>query len=313
MITDRGVLVTGGAGFIGSNLVDRLCKENEVTVIDNLSAGSERNLSGLEDRINFVKGDIRDKKAIQEALRGVDIVFHCAAQVSVERSVENPLETNQINVEGTLRLLWTCKEVGVENLIFPSSAAVYGSNPEIPKREEMRLEADSPYAASKIMGERYCRLFHRLYRIPTVILRCFNVFGPRQDESSQYASVIPKFISAIINGEKPQVFGDGNQTRDFVFVDDVVDAFLLAASKDRAKGETINVASGKPMSILNLLEKLHEILGENAEPEFLPERPGDVRHSQADIAKAERVLGFVPRVEPRAGLQMTIDFFKNTL
>lgn len=313
MIRERTILVTGGAGFIGSHIVERLCRDNNVIVVDDLSAGLKRNLVEFIDNVRFMEGDIRDKRTLREALHDVDLVFHCAAQVSVERSVENPLETNQINVEGTLRLLWECREAAIERLIFPSSAAVYGSDPEVPKKEEMRLEPDSPYAASKIMGEQYCRLFNRIYEVPTTILRCFNVYGPRQDESSPYASVVPRFISAILGGEKPRIFGDGKQTRDFIFIDDVVEAFLVAATKKGARGETFNIASGRPMTILELLDLLEGVFGARIESELALERPGDVKHSQADIEKAKRLLGYVPHVEPAEGLQRTVDYFRSLL
>ncbi|MFQ6127717.1 MAG: SDR family oxidoreductase [Thermoplasmata archaeon] len=310
MIRGKRILVTGGAGFIGSHLAERLCQDNDVVVIDNLSAGYERNLSEFGENVDFVEADIRDNKTLREVLRDVDVVFHCAAQVSVEKSVENPLETNEINVEGTLRLLWECKRSGVGRLIFPSSAAVYGFSPEIPKREDMHLEPESPYAASKIMGEQYCRLFDALYDLPTVVLRCFNVYGPRQNESSPYASVIPRFISAILKGEKPKIFGNGKQTRDFIFIDDVVKAFLLAATKEDARGQIFNIASGKSMNILDLLKKLGGIFGKKIEPEFEAERPGDVRYSLADITKASTTLGFLPRIKPADGLRRTVGYFK---
>ena len=309
MLEGKRILVTGGAGFIGSHIAERLCENNDVVVYDDLSAGRESNLSGFDGKVDFVRGDVRDSNALGEAVRGVNVAYHCAARVSVTESVEDPLGTSKVNIGGTLRLLWESKKAGVERVVFPSSAAVYGSSPEIPKREDMQPDADSPYAASKIVGEQYCRLFTKVYDLPTVILRCFNVYGPRQDESSPYSSVIPRFVTAIASGDRPHVFGDGKQTRDFVYVEDVVDAFALAATATGAEGETFNVASGEGTSVLELLDRVSEITGERPEPEFLPERPGDVKHSLADVSRAGSKLGFAPRVGIEEGLRRTVDYF----
>ncbi|MCK4456642.1 MAG: SDR family oxidoreductase [Thermoplasmata archaeon] len=309
MLEGKRILVTGGAGFIGSHIAERLCEDNEVVVYDDLSAGRESNLSGFDGKVDFVRGDVRDSDALGEAVRGVNVAFHCAARVSVTESVEDPIGTSKVNIGGTLRLLWESKKAGVERVVFPSSAAVYGSSPEIPKREDMQPDADSPYAASKIVGEQYCRLFTKVYDLPTVILRCFNVYGPRQDISSPYASVIPRFVTAIARGDRPQVFGDGKQTRDFIYVEDVVDAFTLAATATGAEGETFNVASGEGTSVLELLERVSGIVGSKTEPEFLAERPGDVKHSLADVSRAGSKLGFAPRVGIEEGLRRTVDYF----
>ncbi len=309
MLEGKRILVTGGAGFIGSHIAERLCENNDVVVYDDLSAGRESNLSGFDGKVDFVRGDVRDSNALGEAVRGVNVAFHCAARVSVTESVEDPLGTSKVNIGGTLRLLWESKKAGVERVVFPSSAAVYGSSPEIPKREDMQPDADSPYAASKIVGEQYCRLFTKVYDLPTVILRCFNVYGPRQDESSPYASVIPRFVTAIASGDRPQVVGDGKQTRDFVYVEDVVDAFALAATATGAEGETFNVASGEGTSVLELLDQVSGIIGSRTVPEFLPERPGDVKHSLASVSRARSNLGFAPRVGIEEGLRRTVDYF----
>lgn len=309
MLEGKRILVTGGAGFIGSHIAERLCEDNDVVVYDDLSAGRESNLSGFDGKIDFVRGDVRDSDALGDAVRGVDIAYHCAAKVSVPESLEDPIGTSKVNIGGTLRLLWESKKAGVERVIFPSSAAVYGSSPEIPKREDMRTDADSPYAASKIVGEQYCRLFTKIYDLPTVILRCFNIYGPRQDVSSPYASVIPRFVTAIVGGERPQVFGDGKQTRDFIYVEDVVDVFALAATATGVEGEIINVASGEGTSVLELLDQLSEITGEKPEPELLPERPGEVKHSLADVSRAGSKLRFAPHVGLEEGLRRTVDYF----
>ncbi len=310
MTEGKKVLITGGAGFIGSHLAEKLCSDNDVVVLDNLDTGSRDNLSAIKEDVNFVEGDIRDGEAVKDALRGADLVFHCAAQISVERSVENPTETNQINVEGTLRVLDQCRKEDVERFVFVSSSSVYGSGPELPKREDMQPKPESPYAESKIKGEQHCRQFNDLHGLPCVILRCFNVYGSRQQASSPYASVIPRFISAILRDQKPIVFGDGEQTRDFIFVDDVVDALSRAADVKNARGETINIASARPISILGLLEVLGEIFNHEIEPAFRDERPGDVRHSVADVSKAKDILGFSPRVELADGLRRTVDHLR---
>ncbi|MCK4366690.1 MAG: NAD-dependent epimerase/dehydratase family protein [Thermoplasmata archaeon] len=310
MTEGKKVLITGGAGFIGSHLAEKLCSDNDVVVLDNLDTGSRDNLSAIKEDVSFVEGDIRDGEAVKDALREADLVFHCAAQISVERSVENPAETNQINVEGTLRVLDQCRKEDVERFVFVSSSSVYGSGPELPKREDMQPNPESPYAESKIKGEQHCRQFNDLHGLPCVILRCFNVYGSRQQASSPYASVIPRFISAILRDQKPIVFGDGEQTRDFIFVDDVVDALSRAADVKNARGETINIASARPISILGLLEVLGEIFNREIEPEFRDERPGDVRHSVADVSKAKDILGFSPRVELADGLRRTVDHLR---
>jgi nucleoside-diphosphate-sugar epimerase len=311
MVEGMRVLITGGAGFIGSHLTENLCSANATVVLDDLSSGSPQNLSAFKDNLAFVKGDVRDTGVLAEALRDVDLVFHCAAQVSVERSVRDPVETNQINAEGTLGLLDQCRKMDVERLVFVSSAAIYGSDPELPKREDMQPRPESPYAASKLMAEDHCRLFNDQHGLPCVTLRCFNVYGPRQDPSSPYASVIPRFVSAILNDQTPRVFGDGKQTRDFVFVDDVVEALSRAAKMENAGGETINIASGKPTSLLDLLGLLAGILGRDVEPAFEDPRPGDLRHSVADISKAKDILAFEPQVPFADGLRRTVDYLRS--
>lgn len=310
MTEGKKVLITGGAGFIGSHLAEKLCSDNDVVVLDNLDTGSRDNLSAIKEDVSFVEGDIRDGEAVKDALREADLVFHCAAQISVERSVENPTETNQINVEGTLRVLDQCRKEDVQRFVFVSSSSVYGSGPELPKREDMQPNPESPYAESKIKGEQHCRQFNDLHGLPCVILRCFNVYGSRQQASSPYASVIPRFISATLRDQKPIVFGDGEQTRDFIFVDDVVDALSRAADVKNARGETINIASARPISILGLLEVLGEIFNREIEPAFRDERPGDVRHSVADVSKAKDILRFSPRVELADGLRRTVDHLR---
>ena len=310
MTEGKKVLITGGAGFIGSHLAEKLCSDNDVVVLDNLDTGSRDNLSAVTQDVSFVEGDIRDGEAVKDALRGANLVFHCAAQISVERSVENPTETNQINVEGTLRVLDQCRKEDVQRFVFVSSSSVYGSGPELPKREDMQPNPESPYAESKIKGEQHCRQFNDLHGLPCVILRCFNVYGSRQQASSPYASVIPRFISATLRDQKPIVFGDGEQTRDFIFVDDVVDALSRAADVKNARGETINIASARPISILGLLEVLGEIFNREIEPAFRDERPGDVRHSVADVSKAKDILRFSPRVELADGLRRTVDHLR---
>ena len=306
------ILVTGGAGFIGSNLTEALLKQgHSVRVLDNFSTGKRENLvyemkyPGLE----IIEGDIVDRKVCRAVLEMVEYVFHEAALPSVEQSVEDPLTSNRVNVEGTLNVLVAAKEAGVRRVIHASSCAVYGEDPALPKREEMAPNPLSPYALGKYVGEQYGRLFSRLYRLETVSLRYFNVFGPRQNPDSAYAAVIPRFIQALLRGDSPVVFGDGEQSRDFVFVEDVVRANLLAMSEGHLYGDVMNVASGKNLSLNQLLRVLADILDLKISPIYRDPRPGDIRHSLGDGERAKRLLDFTPTVELKTGLERTITYF----
>ena len=298
-------VVTGGAGFIGSNLVKKLVEEGhrEVRVIDNLSTGKRENLAPVIDEIDFQPGDIRDMDFILRQLRSAEIVFHEAALASVDGSVTDPVSTNESNITGTLNVLLAARDNGVKRVIFASSSAVYGDSPDLPKLEEMPVDPLSPYALSKYTGERYCQLFHQLYGLETICLRYFNVFGPNQDAGSDYAAVIPRFIAAILKDKPITIYGDGEQTRDFSFVQNEVAANLLAASSDSGVGEVFNIACGVRITINKLAEHLMEVIGKRVAVVHQQSRPGEERHSLADISKAMNVLGFSPSIDVFEGLR----------
>ena len=300
-------LVTGGAGFIGSNLVERLLgRGDSVRILDNFSTGKRENISGFEGDVKVIEGDIRDIETVQRAMKGVDFCLHHAAVTSVTRSIENPIDTSEVNIEGTLKVLLSAKELGGVKVVYAGSASVYGNNPVLPRREDLIPEPVSPYAVSKFSGECYCRMFYKTFSIPVVILRYFNVFGKRQRENSPYSAVIPKFIQAMREGEKPIIYGDGSQTRDFTHVENVVNAVLLACEKDEANGEIFNIACGKKVSINELLNCLSKLMEVETKPCYAEEKPGDVKHSVADISKASRVLGYKPETGLEEGLKKTL-------
>jgi len=300
-------VVTGGAGFIGSHLVESLVDAGEeVRVFDNFSTGRMEN---LVPGAVVIDADIRDRKALESALEGADYVFHHAAQVSAPGSVEDPLTNDEINVRGTLNVLLAANEVGVKRVVLASSCAVYGDTDRLPISEDTPTLPLSPYAASKLAGEVYAGMFHRLYGLETVCLRYFNVFGPRQDPKSQYAAAIPIFITALLEGRRPTIYGDGEQTRDFVYVGDVVRANLLARDSPSAVGGVFNVSGGKRISVNELIGMLGHIAGKDPNPVHASERPGDVRHSGGDGALARRVLGFAPQVPFEEGLRRTFEWF----
>ena len=306
------VLVTGGAGFIGSALV-RGCLEAgyRVRVLDDFSTGRRENLQEVRGDVELVEGCVADPKVARRAIRDCEVVYHHAAQTSVARSVEDPVGSHAVNATGTLILLQASLEAGVRRVVFASSLAVYGDGGELPKVEEMPPRPESPYALQKWIGEQYCAQYSKLHGLETVALRYSNVFGPRQDPGSAYAAVVPGFATAIASGSRARVYGDGHQTRDFVFVSDVVAANLAAAdSTDAGAGEVFNVSRGERTSVLDLLERISALLGRNGlEPIFEPARAGDVRHSQADPSRAARLLGWRPRVELEAGLREVLDFY----
>ena len=297
-------LITGGCGFIGSHIAEALVSEGvQVRVFDNLSSGNPDNLKGFGGDIDVIRGDIRDPDALRVAMKGVEHVFHEAALVSVAVSVEQPEENDAINIRGTLNVLQAARAAGVKRVVLASSAAVYGNNPALPKREDMLPEPESPYALGKLAGEHYLKLFSHLYGVETVALRYFNVFGPRQDGKSMYSGVISRFVDDIRAGRAPTIFGDGNQTRDFVFVKDVVQANVLAMrSQEVGNGEVLNVARGQQISLLQLWEALRGITGSKLVPSFREARPGDIRHSLADISKIRKVLCYQPQFDLEYGL-----------
>jgi len=307
-------LVTGGAGFIGSNIVLFLVKKGEkVRVLDNFLTGKKENLSHVINMIELIEGDIRDFNICLRATKGVDYVLHQAALPSVPRSVEDPKTTNDININGTLNILLASIENKIKRVIYASSSSIYGNLPALPKREDMTPSPLSPYAVSKLTGEYYCKVFYQIYGLETVILRYFNVFGPYQDPASQYAAVIPKFIKAMLKREKPIIYGDGEQSRDFTYVDNVVQANILATHAKNASGKIFNIATQENITINKLVKELNEILNTNIKPEYTDPRPGDVKHSLADITYANKILGYTPEIQFKEGLKRTVWWFKNKL
>lgn len=301
-------LVTGGAGFIGSHIVRRLIEQgDDVRVLDNLSTGILRNLEDVRDKIEFIHGDLREVAAVRTAVAGVSTIFHHAAEPSAPRSIADPETTYAINVAGMLTLMLAARDAGVKRFVFASSSAVYGNDPAMPKRESMIPAPISPYASSKLAGEGLCQVFTEAYGLESVALRYFNVFGPRQDPNSAYAAVIPKFLDAIGRGEAPRIFGDGEQSRDFIYVDDVVEANLLAAETPEAAGGVFNIASGHALTLNKTLALIERLTGVATAANHLPARAGDVRHSLADIGLAQRTLGFSPLVSFEEGLRRTIN------
>ncbi len=303
----RTALVTGGAGFIGGHLVARLIDSGwNVRVLDNFSSGSRAGLSGYGTDIEVIEADVRDVNASRNACKGVDTVFHMAAIASVINSVEDPLLSHNVTLTGTLNVLLGARDQNVRRVIFSSSASVYGDAETVPTSESQRIMPQSPYASAKACGEFYCRNFWDLYQLETVVLRYFNVFGPGQNANSGYAAVIPRFVQAAITHTSPTIYGDGLQTRDFVYVGNVASANVLAAESRRASGETFNVAGGAGISLLDMLEVLRGVTGARLEPCFQPGRPGEVRHSRADVSHAREILGYQPEVSLEQGLERTV-------
>jgi UDP-glucose 4-epimerase len=304
-------LVTGGAGFIGSNIAEELVRRGErVRVFDDFSTGKRENLAAFIADIELLEGDLRDPPAVRRAVEGVDYVLHQGALPSVQRSIDDPLTTHAVNTTGTLNLLVAAREAGVKRVVYAASSSVYGDSPTLPKREDMIPHPRSPYAVSKLTGEQYCRAFTEVYGLETVCLRYFNVFGPRQDPNSQYSGVIPLFITAMLRGEPPTVHGDGLQSRDFSYVDNVVQANLLAATAPGAAGRVFNVACGQRYTLLDMIAALNDILDTRVEPVHTAPRAGDVRHSLADISAAQEALGYRVLVEFGEGLRRTVDWHK---
>ena len=304
--------VTGGAGFIGSHIVERLVKKKYfVMVLDNFSSGKHENLKHLEHKIKLIRGDIRSYKTCLAVTKGIDVVLHQAALRSVPKSLVHPEEYNDVNIQGTLYMLRAAVENRVKTLVFASSSSVYGEAKLFPEREDAAPQPISPYALTKLTGEYYCRLFSYHYGINTVCLRYFNVFGPRQALDDEYAVVIPKFITCMLQDKQPPIFGTGKQSRDFTFIENVVDANLLAAQKSKSKGEVYNVASGRNYSVLELVAILNKLMGKSIIPLFHKPRKGDVFKTLADLSRSKRWLGFRPWIDFIKGLQLTLEYFKN--
>jgi UDP-glucose 4-epimerase len=306
-------LVTGGAGFIGSHLVTTIiARGDEVRVLDNFSTGKHEHVklfcdNPQSDRVTVSEGDVRDRTLVEQLMEGVDYVLHLAAVVSVPQSMREPGLTNDVNVNGTLNILAAARKFNVKRVVFSSSCAVYGDNPQLPLSEQSATQPLSPYAASKLIGEVYCQTYYRAYGLPTVCLRYFNIYGPRQDPNGDYAAVIPKFVQRLKVGQAPLIYGDGQQTRDFVYVRDVVRANLMACQHPQASGQVFNIASSQGTSLLDLADILSSLVPRSIQPQFAPARDGDIRHSRGDGTRAHTLLGFQPAMRLNEGLKQLYD------
>jgi UDP-glucose 4-epimerase len=306
------VLVTGGAGFIGGNTVIELVKRGyAVRVFDDLSTGSLENLAEVKGKFEFIRGDIRSPAALSSAMKDVDVVLHEAAARSIQRSLDDPLSSTDVNVNGTVNVLSAARDAGVKRLIYASSSSVYGDAKTLPLREDMPPSPLSPYAASKYIGEIYCRIFSRLYGMETLSLRYFNVFGPRQDPKSKYAAVVPLFITALLTKKQPVIYGDGKQSRDFTFIGNVVDANIRAIKAKKTGGEVLNIACGETHTVNELYEKLSKLLETKTKPKYAPARLGETRKTQADTTRAKKLLGYKPTHTFEKGLEKTVEWFRN--
>jgi len=304
-------LVSGGAGFIGSNISQVLIEQGHtVRILDNFSSGKRENLKSIEKDAELIEGDIRSYHIVQQAVKGIDIILHQAALPSVPRSIKDPITTNEVNVSGTLNILEAAVTGNVRRVVYASSSSVYGDNPELPKHEGMLTNPLSPYAVTKLAGEKYCNVFSRIYGLETIALRYFNVFGPNQDPSSQYSAVIPKFIKAILNDEQPVIYGDGEQSRDFTFVSNIVEANILAATSDCESGLVMNCACHSRITLNELSESVNRILNKDIKPKYESPRAGDIKHSFANIELAKSKINYSPRINFEEGLKFTIDKFK---
>lgn len=307
-------LVTGGAGFIGSNICRKLiCQSCFVRVIDNLLTGKKSNLADIIDKIEFIQADMGDEKVARSAMRDMDVVLHQGALPSVPRSVDDPAAAHQHNVDATFTLLLAARDVGVKRFVYASSSAAYGDTPTLPKVETLPPQPLSPYAVGKLAGEYYAKVFYEVYGLETISLRYFNVFGPYQDPTSQYAAAIPAFVTGILKNKPPIVYGDGEQSRDFTYVDNVVEANLLAARAKHTKGEVVNIACGEAITVNEIIGMINELLGKNIKPIYAAPRPGDIKHSLADITAAKNLLGFKPKISFRQGLERAIDWYRSNL
>lgn len=304
-------LITGGAGFIGSNLADELLKRgHQVRILDNFSTGRRENLTGFIDKIEIVEGDLRNYHTVREAVDGMDFVLHQGALPSVPRSVSDPISSNEANVTGTLNILYAAKDAKVKRLVMASSSSVYGDSPTLPKHEGMELNPLSPYAVSKLAGEKYFQVFANIYGLHTVALRYFNVFGPRQNPDSQYSAVIPKFIKAILNDKQPVIYGDGKQSRDFTYIQNTVEVNILATEADCPPGIVMNCAVHQRTDLNELVAKINQLVGKNIQPIYADPRPGDIKHSFADIERLKQTFNYEPSVLFEEGLRRTIAWYR---
>jgi nucleoside-diphosphate-sugar epimerase len=307
-------LVTGGAGFIGSNICKRLVEEGcFVRIVDNLLTGKKSNLDTFIDKVEFIEADMGSDTVARSAMRDIDVVVHQGALPSVPRSVDDPAATHKHCVDATFTLLLAARDAGIKRFVYASSSAAYGDTPTLPKVETMPPAPLSPYAVGKLVGEYYCSVFYKVFGLETISLRYFNVFGPYQDPTSQYAAAIPAFVTAILKDEPPTIYGDGEQSRDFTYVDNVVEANLLAARAKHTAGEVLNIACGEAVTVNKIIDMINEILGRNIKPIYTDPRPGDVKHSLADITLAEQLIGFKPKVSFRQGLEKAIDWYRENL
>jgi len=308
-------LITGGAGFIGSNMVRFLLdKGHEVRVLDNFETGKQDNLIEVADRIDLIEGDIRDQKTVSQAVADVTTVYHLAALGSVPRSIKDPATTHEVNVNGIFNMLQASREAGVKRFVFASSSAVYGQSPVLPQHEALPLAPISPYAASKAIGEIYCKAFYNTYDLETICLRYYNVFGPRQDPNSQYAAAVPLFVSALMRDQSPIIFDDGEQSRGFTYINNVMQANYLAAQADKTTGEAINISTANSVTVNTVVNTIGKLLDKNhIKPEYAPPRTGDIKHSLADISQAQALIGYEPLVSFEEGIAMAIDWYKENL
>ncbi len=307
-------LVTGGAGFIGSNICTRLVSQGYfVRVIDNLLTGKKANLAPLLNKIEFIEADMGNPDAAQSAMKGIDIVIHQGALPSVPRSIDDPAATHKHCVDATFTLLMAARDAKIKRFVYAASSSAYGDTPTLPKIESMLPIPLSPYAAAKLMCEYYCSVFYKVFGLETISLRYFNVFGPRQDPASQYAAAIPAFVTSILKDISPVIYGDGEQSRDFTYVDNVVEANILAALANQTKGDVINVACGQAITVNEIIKMINEIVGKNVKPLYQPARIGDVKHSLADITLAQKTIGYKPVVSFKEGLKKAIEWYKDNL
>ena len=308
------LLVTGGAGFIGSNICKKLISQGSfVRVIDNLLTGKKSNLSDIIDKLEFIEADMGDAEIAHSAMKDIDIVLHQGALPSVPKSIDNPAATHKHCVDATFTLLMAARDAGVKRFVYAASSSAYGDTPTLPKVESMLTNPLSPYAAAKLAGEYYCSVFYKSFGLETVSLRYFNVFGPYQDPTSQYAAAIPAFVTAILKDKQPTVYGDGLQSRDFTYIDNVVEANLLAADAKHTEGEVLNIACGLKITVNEVIDIINELTGKNIKPVYADPQPGDVKHSLADISLAEKTIGYKPTVSFKQGLQLAIEWYRENL
>ncbi len=307
-------LVTGGAGFIGSNICKELISQGcFVRVVDNLLTGKKSNLASVIDKIDFIQADMGDAEVAQSATKDIDVVLHQGALPSVPLSVDDPAATHRHCVDATFTLLLAARDAGIKRFVYAASSAAYGDTPTLPKVETMTPMPLSPYAVAKLVGEYYCSVFYKVFGLETISLRYFNVFGPQQDPASQYAAAIPAFVTAILKDEPPTIYGDGEQSRDFTYIDNVVEANLLAARAEHTAGEVINIACGEAVTVNEIIALINELVGKNIKPTYTDPRPGDVKHSLADITLAEKLIDYKTKVSFKQGLQLAIDWYRENL